>query len=131
MTELMDMCDPRLAVVDKETGQSYGYLNRYLVHRQNVSDEELAKLIELHVQLQRTYQQMEQTDDVHLLRELAAECTEIEFQQQKNWHFTLDANFHNWYKVPKCDCPKMDNDDRKGTKYHVYNVNCIIHSGVR
>lgn len=115
-------------IVDPLTGQSYGYLNRRLVEQQGVSDEELQNLKDLHVRLGRVYAQMRETDDVQLLRELAAECTDIEFEQQKNWHFSQDANFHNWYNVPKCLCPKIDNHDMKGTKYRYYSGDCPIHS---
>lgn len=124
------MEDPfvKYLIRDLLTGQSYGYLNKRLVEQQGVSDEELENLKDLHVRLGRVYAQMRETDDIQLLRELASECEAIEFEQQKNWHFEQDPNFHNWYNVPKCLCPKIDNHDMKGTKYRIFASDCPIHS---
>lgn len=53
--------------------------------------------------------------------------TQIEFELQEQWGFTIDANFHRpWYR-PGCSCPRMDNEERYGTPYRVTSGDCILH----
>lgn len=102
-------------------------LNERLVVRQNISIAKIKKLVKLHLQLHDVYVQMKNTDDRKKLRKLAEKCTKIEFAQQKCWKFTEDKNFHNWYRVPKCSCPQMDNSDMRGTDMRYLNAECPIH----
>lgn len=44
---------------------------------------------------------------------------------QKLWGFEVDKSKWREYNLPKCECPKMDNDD---VGYHMYfNGECPIH----
>ena len=97
------------------------------VIRQNLDVSELRALKSLHAEKLKYFKLMEETDDQAKLREYAGEVKFIEFEMQKNWHFPQDETFHEWYRVPKCTCPKMDNADRRGTKYMVINQQCPIH----
>src|SRR5574343_366053 len=99
-------------------------LNSALVLRQGLDVSELRALKSLHAEKLKYYKLMEETDDPAKLREYAKEVEFIEFEMQKNWHFEQDSKFHDWYRVPKCTCPKLDNEDRKGTRYSVIDPQC-------
>jgi len=71
---------------------------------------------------------MNENNDKNFLRQCAKEVEELEFQLQESWKFEKDKNYHRyWWTLPKCTCPKMDNEDRFGTDYHVYSSDCPIH----
>lgn len=103
------------------------YLNENLAERQGVTDQEMITLVDLHQQKLAIFEQMHAVSDPYELRRLAGLVETIEFELQKNWHFPQDAKFHEWYKVPNCTCPKMDNEDRRGTSYRVTDAKCPIH----
>ena len=105
-------------------------INYSLVLRQGVTDTRLNTLKELHRELYQVYRQMQATDVASELKALARQCTEIEFKQQEAWGFPKSESQHNWYKVPKCTCPKLDNADYRGTPYRIYSDDCPIHQHI-
>lgn len=107
------------------------YLNESLAERQGVTDQEMINLVQLHQEKLTIFDQMQATTDRNELRRLAGLVETIEFEMQKNWHFPLNKTFHEWYKVPKCTCPKMDNEDRRGTTYQIIDAKCPIHGEPR
>lgn len=102
-------------------------LNERLAEKQGITDQELINLVELHQQKLHVFDTMNATDDPIKLKQLAKLVEDFEFEMQKNWHFEQNVNMHEWYRVPKCICPKMDNEDRRGTEYRIYNATCPIH----
>jgi hypothetical protein len=103
-------------------GKPVGRLNERLAVAQGVTPDQLKELVNLHNQKLEIFKLMGETDDADdadELKKLAAQVEEVEFALQKNWNFTQDKNFHEWYLVPKCACPKMDNADNKGTPYGI------------
>lgn len=108
-------------------GKPMYQLNSALVLRQGIDVSELRALKSLHAEKLKYFKLMEETDDKAKLREYAKEVECIEFEMQKNWHFEQDSRFHEWWRVPKCTCPKMDNEDRRGTKYKVIDPECPVH----
>ena len=57
-----------------------------------------------------------------------ADLESIEYILQILWGFPLDRNKHKWwYRIPGCICPQMDNSDRWGTAFRIYNDNCPWH----
>lgn len=108
-------------------GQKMYKLNERLSRMQGLSVEDIETLKDLHVIKLEIFEKMEKSSDKKELQELALEVENIEFQLQKTWKFKQDRNYHDWYLVPKCSCPKMDNVDMKGTIYRTINHNCIIH----
>lgn len=107
------------------------YLNESLAERQGVTDQEMINLVQLHQEKLTYFSTMGGTTDRAELRRLAGLVETIEFEMQKNWHFPLNADFHEWYNVPNCTCPKMDNEDRRGTPYRVVDAKCPIHGEPR
>ena len=101
-------------------------INSRLVRRQKVSDENLEKIKELHVQKHLVLMKMKKLKTKKSLREQAAKITEIEFALQEAWGFPKDINYHRFWDV--CGhCPQMDNEDAYGTGYNVINLDCPIH----
>lgn len=118
-------------MIDKYTitvdGKCLYRLNEGLAIRQKVTDEELKRLVVLHELKLFVFSHMTKNDDPDFLRECADIVTQIEFALQRNWHFPEDENFHEWYLVPGCACPKMDNADCRGTTMRYINMSCPIH----
>lgn len=55
----------------------------------------------------------------------------LEYTLQSLWNFTLDNKFHSyWFEVDGCLCPKVDNKERAGSGYFVYNMECPFHSAL-
>jgi hypothetical protein len=104
------------------------FLNERLIEQQGLTEAEVLILVELHEERERIFDLMTDTDDPDLLQELAAKVETVEFALQRTWKFPEDSNWHCWwYQVPKCCCPKLDNADRWGTKYRIFNGNCPVH----
>ena len=102
-------------------------LNSDLVLRQGIDASELRHLKFLHAEKLKYFNLMNATNEKSKLREYAHEIECIEFEMQKAWHFTEDRNFHEWYKVPKCTCPRMDNADNRGTNRRIIVMDCPVH----
>ena len=102
-------------------------LNSSLVLKQGLDVSELRNLKALHAEKLKYFDLMRETDYKHKLKEYAHEIECIEFEMQKAWHFTQDRNFHEWYKVPKCTCPKMDNADNRGSNRRIIVMDCPVH----
>lgn len=115
----------KFAVVYK--GDVKFYLNFRLAEKQKVSDENIEKLKEVHVRKLEVFDKMKETEDKNLLKELAITVENIEFELQKLWGFEEDKNMHEWYMVPKCACPKIDNHDNRGTEFKIINLDCPVH----
>lgn len=111
-------------------GREVVYLNPSLCKKQKLTQEALNELKNLHYIVQEVLQAMENTDEPLLLKVLNTEWQSLQFQLQKAWGFELNANFHHWYTVPKCRCPKLDNAERWGTKYGIVSGNCPIHGNL-
>lgn len=62
-----------------------------------------------------------------VLKTYAKLITEVEFKLQDAWGFPRNNDYHRFWDLPGCKCPKMDNDDRWPTGYYVINGDCPIH----
>jgi len=106
-------------------------LSESLVRNKNLTQERVDVLKALHIEKLTLFDEMEATDDVETLRELAHSVKSVEFMIQEAWGFPKNSNFHQWFLVPKCICPQSDNYDKIGTKYRITNGNCPIHGGIK
>jgi len=52
---------------------------------------------------------------------------QIDFLLQDAWGFSRDERYHQFWELPGCLCPKIDNEDRWPTGYYVINQECPIH----
>lgn len=103
-------------------------LNPRLIEKQNLNSETVLSIVGLHEKKLSVFEEMKATDDSVKLRELASLITDIEFKLQDLWGFQRNADFHRFWEVPKCICPKLDNEDRWGLPVgRYYNKDCPVH----
>jgi hypothetical protein len=105
-------------------------LNSRLVEQQGIDDDTLEAIKLTHVtriQLFDAARQASEAGDVATLRKLAEDFTALELVQQTLWGFPRDDQYHMWFELPGCRCPKMDNMERRGTPYRVIDLECPIH----
>ncbi len=83
-------------------------------------------------------QKLYEVEDLHIKKMIATNNQEqlmlleddwhnIQFELQKQWGFKEDINYHKWWYLPKCRCPKMDNEDFWPTGYYVKVEDCPLH----
>jgi hypothetical protein len=105
-------------------------LNRRLIIEKKVTEEQLERILSLHVEKLKLFDSMTKLDpekNISLLMEKAKIFEGIEFSLQENWNFDKNSDFHEWYSVPHCGCPKLDNHDLHGTELRVISGSCLIH----
>ena len=109
----------------EHTRETY-YLNKRLLDSKNAWGN-LSELVETHKMKLTLFDEMDKTDDSVKLHAFADGVQQLEFKLQRLWGFSENAHFHEWYLVPKCTCPKMDNADYRGTKYGITSGDCPVH----
>lgn len=122
-----DSHDAALAItVD---GVTVSRLNSDLVAAHDLDEGQITKIKKLHVEKYKMVRLMELSskEEVQVLREIASAISDIEFELQKEWGFTQDANFHRWWNLPHCACPKLDNEDAYPSGYYVVSDACVLH----
>lgn len=102
-------------------------LNPELLKQQKVSKKNEALLYESHRIKADILKQMEQSNNPSVLKILAGMVESMECYQQMLWGFPVNRDFHYWWRVPKCQCPEMDNAERWGTKWRVISGACPVH----
>jgi hypothetical protein len=103
-------------------------LSQSLAVSQRVTDEQLEALKRLHQKKLTLFALARLTDNKVALRQIAADFEQVEFDMQSNWNFPIDRKFHEWYTVPKCRCPRMDNMERRGaTDSRIIVQDCPVH----
>jgi hypothetical protein len=90
----------------------------------------LQKEVELIVDLQRHRDFLEDSakDSIGIARKLFPLWIANEYALQRLWGFPEDPKYHRSYYYPQCTCPKIDNEDMRGTPYRVYDASCPIHN---
>ena len=107
-------------------------LNKYLIQKQGLNDEEVAEIMRLHdirLSLMDCAEKLKPTDaefDKSLMT-LYEQYIENQFELQDAWGFVNNADWHDWFLFPHCKCPKQDNFERRGTRFGIYNSLCPIH----
>ncbi len=102
-------------------------LNERLFRRQNLTEDDAALLVSLHEKKLKLFDMVRETDDRAELRRYVKLFAVIENTLQDTWGFGADHRFHEWYTIPKCTCPKMDNADSRGTDRRIVVVDCVMH----
>lgn len=112
-----------------EYKKNLGYINGKLLMGMKISKLTANAIKRAHIVKLKLFDQMEATTNQTKLKELAFFVEINEFTLQELWGFNRDKNWHKWFNVPKCTCPKMDNRERLGTDYTIINSNCPVHGG--
>lgn len=108
-------------------GKSKGFLNERLIKQNKVTPEKIEKILKLHTKKLEIFEEMSQESSREILKAYSKLVETLEYELQALWGFSKDKNYHEWYLVPQCQCPKTDNEERKGTPYPIYNKSCPIH----
>lgn len=107
-------------------GQGKYILSKRLFDQQNCWTN-LEAIKEAHWFKNMLYDMIQEETDPKMLKELAKDITECEFELQRLWGFTEDAKFHMFWETPKCQCSVLDNRDAYPTGYYVTNLSCPLH----
>jgi len=122
---LYNNIDPQKSLV------SYGdisyHINTRMLLDRGLGEKELQDIVKLHIEKLKIFELMEQTDETYRLKQYAKIVEYIEYCLQDIWGFPRNKNYHEWYLIPKCKCPTMDNSDCKGSRYQIINGSCPIH----
>lgn len=102
-------------------------INSRLVANQGLETDTVVKINKLHVVRNCYLTLIEEVDDKEVLKHFSNIITQIDFQLQRLWKFKEDSSYHRFWELPKCECPKMDNQDVYGTGHRYINPNCILH----
>jgi hypothetical protein len=111
-------------------GDRIHWINPQMAKRQKLSDEGLENLKAMHCERLKLYARIsffigaEETD---YIPSLMKEYTALEYKMQECWGFPKDAGYHRFWDIPACTCPRMDNEDRLGTKYSIFSQECPLH----
>lgn len=118
------MTDEDLTVTYKDNSIR---LNARLITQKALSKIQVQAIKELHKQRMMLEEQLESVHREEDIRHLFLRWQTTQFSLQQAWGFPEDANFHPSHRLPHCDCPKLDGDDRIGTPYKVVTQGCPIH----
>jgi hypothetical protein len=116
-------------IITDDRGVPVASLNRSLIQKQGLTDEEVKEIISLHrerLSLVRLMSQMEASQKEYL-KALAERVTEVDYKLQDVWGFPRNVNYHKFFTLPHCLCPKMDNMERLGTPYMIRTKDCPLH----
>ena len=99
-----------------------------LLKIQNVSEAQIARLLELYEELSQLFDRARDADSDEQCKVIAAELKDLEFQLQDNWNFPRSEDHHSYqFRLPGCTCPKIDNAERFGTPYKIITTTCKFH----
>lgn len=103
-------------------------LNEYLILQQKLSEVEVEQILRLHEYKLTICAKMEALlPDNPKIKVYAKDLEQLEFLLQDAWKFPRDVNYHRFWEMPHCTCPKMDNDDAYPSGYYVRSLCCPAH----
>lgn len=125
-TKEINMEDSKYAVFDKNNNLIC-YINKYLAEEHAISDTQLDEIKKLHRHSHTILSEMEKTDDYDELNYLFWLWEKTQYSLQVAWGFPEDRGYHKFWTVPKCSCPRLDNEERYPLGNYVVNTNCKVH----
>lgn len=105
-------------------------LNKNLINKQQLSKSDVENIKKLHAQRICIEKCMELEDNSEKLKLLFFLWNEIQNELQKAWKFEQDYRYIRFWEVPKCECPKSDNEESYGYGRFVYNMSCPVHGTI-
>lgn len=108
-------------------GEPQYMLNKYLFDSQDCW-ENIEAIVEAHELKLLLMDMISKEDSVPMLKSLAQDITEVEFELQSLWKFPKDIKFHRFWELPKCSCPKLDNSDSYPHRQYT-RLDCPLHGG--
>jgi len=111
-------------LVVKYKGKDRFLLNGSLIEAQDCL-ENLEEIKNLHVKRFEIEERMKDKSSDMLA--LDKEWTENQFSLQDAWKFKRNKNFHRFWRIPSCKCPRMDNEDNYPYGRYAITSACGIH----
>lgn len=105
-------------------------INLELAQRQNLSEDEVFKIEQLHYSRRLLHDAITQAlsaGNKAVARAIAKALPEIELELQKLWKFEQNINYYKFWNVPGCRCSRLDNEDAFPSGYYVRNLSCPVH----
>lgn len=113
-------------------GKPASRLNDRLAAQQKLSPEACRKLTLLHELKHYFFDEMRALNPRKLkdraeLKLGVERLEKLEFELQRTWGFPEDSNYHEWYYLPHCLCPQIDNREYRGFDHRITVQNCPAH----
>lgn len=105
------------------------HLNPKLIREKHISSARVKKILHIYKQLDKLFIKMRDNPKCDL-RKSSNRFHNLQYRLQDAWKFPKDICYHKFWLLPKCECPKMDNDDAYPTGRYVMNSACPIHGDV-
>lgn len=103
-------------------------LNQHLIKSQKLNQNDVERLKFLHQGKINLFAVAKANkNDKYILRMIAQMVELIEFELQRTWKFPMNKDYHKFWKLPGCECPVMDNEDRYPTGQYIISGCCPIH----
>lgn len=105
-------------------------INLELAQRQNLSEDEVFKIEQLHYSRRLLHDAITQAlsaGNKAVARAIAKALPDIELELQKLWKFEQNINYYKFWHVPGCRCSRLDNEDAFPSGYYVRNLSCPVH----
>lgn len=121
--ELIMDCDNALS----NRWQNKYKLNTNLIRERQLTDIQVRAIEKIHEERLAIEETMANTDHPELLHQLFSLWTDNQLRLQAAWGFTPDDTYHKFWRVPRCTCPQLDNEDRYPSKAMVISDACPVH----
>jgi hypothetical protein len=107
-------------------GKPQFQLNGRLLAVQKVTHN-LEKLKQIHVTRLDIEEAISLENNLDILKDLVIDWEMCQFELQSLWGFKEDSSFHEFWTLPQCQCPVMDNRENKGYYRRIINLGCPLH----
>jgi hypothetical protein len=105
-------------------------VNMNLAEKQVLTTKDIQLVELLHYIRKELFEELLSTEE-DVIRTNRKEYTDklwaIEEKLQEVWKFGVNQNYYRFWEVPRCTCPKMDNDDSYPYGRYVISSNCPLH----
>jgi hypothetical protein len=103
-------------------------LNQHLVKKQGLTSADETRILKLHAEREFIEDELYKTPrGTTQLYKLLNDWTVNQFALQRAWKFPENADYHRWWWIKGCTCPKIDNDDNYPYGYYVRVQDCKYH----
>lgn len=115
-------------MIEHHNGHRIG-LNPVLLEKQGITRERYDQIVQTERVRLDLMDAMKDCSpkDRRRLRIYAELFSNLEYIQQLLWGFTRDSNFHRFWRVPHCTCPKTENEVLWGSVVHLVEATCPVH----
>ena len=111
-------------------GREY-MVDRHLVIDKGLTQDEVDKIKELHIELLMTEGQLNTLFNKDDIKAWYSVWEQIQLELQEAWGLEPSINNIPAHHLSLCSCPKAENDNKLGTPFRIIDSNCRLHSALR